>query len=253
MGEETLVQAAQVLPDAGAHHQAGTAAPEHRSGLVVLADVFLHLLEDASPAEGIAVAVYHSARRAGILESIPLIIREKLGTAGAAAGMAVHPLDERAQPAPGDFYVAVDEDVIIGLHFLQGAVVAARKAVVLVEADQRHLGEFLLHQFAGAVAGVVVGHIDAGIEPFARGQQARQELPEIVPGVVIQYDDRRFHYALKSTSVKARVGTSLLRQGRASSAAAARWLQRERKLPVMSISRTGCTRFPSLITKPSMP
>ena len=52
-------------------------------------------------------------------------------------------------------------------------------------------------------------------------------------------------YPLKSTSAKARVGTSLLWQGRASSPAASRRDHSVRKLPVISMPLTGRTILPS--------
>ena len=118
MGEETLVQAAQCVPDAGTDHEAGATAPENVRRMVVLSLIFLYLLQDAAPAEGIAIAVQHTACRSGVLERVALGVGEELGPAGTALGMAVHPFQQGFEPVFGDFYVAVDEDVIIGLYFL---------------------------------------------------------------------------------------------------------------------------------------
>ena len=252
MAEETLVQAAQGFPDTGAHQQAGAAHPQYIGRGVILAVVFFYFLEDASAAEGIAVAVHQAARRTGVFEGVALGIGDQLGPAGAAVRMAVHPVHQGLQPAFRHFDIGVDEQVIIGLQLRQGAVVAAREAVILVQLDERNVREFGLHKGGTAVGGGVVGHYHLGVQTGAGGHQAREKLPEVVLGVIIQYDNCSLQ-ALTSTLVKAREGMSLDRQGRASRAVARRFPQRVRKLPVMSSSRTGCTRWPPWMRKPSMP
>ena len=98
--------------------------------------------------------------------------------------------------------------------------------------------EFRGHHFKGAVLRCIIRHNHLGVKAFAGRNEPRQEAPEVLPGVEIQYDDCGLH-ALKETSLKARVGMSLERQGRASFAVATRLFQREMKSPVMSISLTG--------------
>jgi hypothetical protein len=94
----------------------------------------------SAPAERIAITVQEASRRAGVLKRTPIVVGQKLGTAGPALGMGVHPGDELAQPVGGDFYVGVDEDEIIGLHLREGAVVAARETVVLSRGIRRTCG-----------------------------------------------------------------------------------------------------------------
>ena len=253
MGEETLVQASEGLPYAGPHQQTGPANPEDVGGLIVLAMVFFYLLQDATPAEGVSVAVHEASGGPGILEGVPLVPGEELGPAGPALRVRVHPFQKGPQPTLRYLYVAVDEEVIIGLYHLERPVIPAGEAEVLLQLDDGNLGKMALQILLGAVFRGIIGHIYSRIQALAGGKKARQELPEVVLGVVIEYDNPYFHQALKSTSEKARVGTSFDRQGRASSAATSRWFQSVRKLPVMSISLTGCRRFPSLMTKPSMP
>ena len=61
-----------------------------------------------------------------------------------------------------------------------------------------------------------------------------------------------FH-ALQSIFENAKVGIILDMHKRASSAVAMRWFHRSMKLPVTSISRTGCVRRPFSKANPSMP
>ena len=99
--------------------------------------------------------------------------------------MAVHPFHERLEPVPGHFDVAVDEDEIIGLHLLQGTVVAAGESVVLVQYDERDFREVLLHESYGIIHGGVVGHYYLCVQPFAGGDEPGQELLQVIPSVVV--------------------------------------------------------------------
>ena len=252
MGEKPLVQPAECLPERSPHHEAGAAAPEYIGGLIILAMVLLHMLHEAAAAERIAVLVQKASGRAGILKRIPLVVGNELGTTGAAVRVGVHPLHQGMQPVPGNFDVGVDEDKVLCLYLCQGPVVAARKAVILIQLDEADIREHGFHEGDGVVVGSVVGHNDLRVQAFAGSDEPGQELAQVIPCVVIEYDNCGFH-ALKSISAKASVGMSLLRHGRASSAATRSLFHRSRKLPVMSISRTGCTFFPSFMRKPSMP
>ena len=193
VGEKTLVQAPQSLPHGRTHHQAGTAYPKDMGRGVVLAMVFFHLLENATPAEWVAVAVYQAARRAGVFKTVPFLVGDEFGSAGAAIGMAFHPIHQRLQPAFGYFYVGIDEHVIVGFQLGQGPVVAAGETVVPVQGNQLHLGELGLHQFYGTVGRCIVGHCHFGVQALAGGQQAGEELLQVVPGIIIQYDYCNFH------------------------------------------------------------
>ena len=192
--KKALVQAAQGLPDAGAHHQACPAHPKDGGRGVVLPVVFLQLLHYAPPAEWITVAVHQAARRTGILEGIPLRIGQQFGPAGSALRMAVHPRHQGPQPALRHFNVRIDEHEILRVDLLQHPVVASGEPVVAVQLNQRHLRELRLHHCRGTVRRGVVGHHHLGVQPFAGGDEPRKELPQVVLGVVIEYDDGRFRH-----------------------------------------------------------
>ena len=103
--------------------------------------------------------------------------------------MAVHPRHQRLQPAGRHFNVGVDEHIILRFDTLQRPVIPACKAVIPVQDDERHLREFRLHHCHRAVGGGIIGHNHLCIKFFTGFNEPRQELPQVVLGVVIEYDD----------------------------------------------------------------
>ena len=77
---------------------------------------------------------------------------------------------------------------------MEGPVVAPCEAEVLLQGYEPDLRELRLHHFGRTVSGSVVGHNDLCVKAFAGFNEPRQELPEVVPGVVVQYDNCGFKH-----------------------------------------------------------
>ncbi len=134
MGEEGAVEAAGGDVQPAAHEEAGARSPEDVGHAVVLPVVALARAEDAAAAVGIAVAVEVASAGSGVLEGVLVPVRQEFGLAGAAVGIRVHVVQERAVPAVGGGYVGVEEHhVLVAVGEGYGAVVALGEAVVLVE------------------------------------------------------------------------------------------------------------------------
>ena len=252
VGEEPVVQAAELFPEPAPDHQAGARHPEDIGRSVILAFVLLHLLHDTAPAERVAVAVQQAARRAGILKPGAVVPGQQLWAAGAAFRVGVHPGYQGLQPVFRHLDIGIDEDIILGFHLCEGAVVAPGEPIVLVQPDLPDGGKFLEEHLQGAVRRGAVGHDDFCVQPLRGGDEPGQEGLQVSLGVPVQYDDGGLH-ALQSMLSKAKVGINLDMHKRASSAVATRWFHRSMKLPVTSISRTGWVIRPSSKANPSIP
>ena len=149
MREKFGIESSKLLPYRSADHQAGSRNPEHPGGSVILTFVFFHSLEHAAPAVRKTVTVEPSAGGAGILEAAgalvaPFVASHKsvqLRSAGAALRMALHPRREGLQPVGADFYVGIEQHVVLRtVNLCQGLVVAPGKAEILPQRNLPHVG-----------------------------------------------------------------------------------------------------------------
>ena len=213
VGEESGVESSGVEIKLCRHHQGGSGGPEDFARVVILPGVGLHIREDASPAEGVTVAVYETARRTGILEFLGLAVTEYLGLACAAVGVRVHPFDKRVEPARGGFYVRVEQNGIsvpLLRRQSQGFVVPLGKPVVFGEEHELHFGEKLFQCGHGGVGRAVVGHDDTPHGGVGVGDYRRQVFAQKPVAVPVQYYDgcRWFHLLSSVVSLSAPSGVS---------------------------------------------
>lgn len=151
MGEEIVVEASRFGVEFAADEKARARGPENIAYVVVLAVVSLNGAENAAAAERIAVFVDESARCSGILKISPLVVGEKFGGAGRHIGVGIHIFGKRIEPALGNLDVGVQKHKVFSLNLFERFVVAARKAVVLVELQHFDSGELLAYQFNAVV------------------------------------------------------------------------------------------------------
>lgn len=157
--------------------------------------VCLKVGEDSAAAERVAVAVDEPSGRTRIFELVRLGDGEYLRLADAGVGMFLHKADEWLEPPFAHLYVGVQEHVVVGVNLLEGPVVAACEAVVLVELDPAYAGIVLLQPFQRAVGGSVVGYHYEG--PFVTGafDEGGEILPEHLQAVPVENDNSGIHRA----------------------------------------------------------
>ena len=116
--KEALVESANSPEVVTTYHQAGSGRPKHLHNVVVLSLVFLHGLEDAATAVGVAIAVDVASACSCVLEVVTGVLRQKLRLACCRLGMGVHEVDERTEPVFADFHIAVEKHIIRCAHLL---------------------------------------------------------------------------------------------------------------------------------------
>ncbi|OAV64828.1 hypothetical protein Barb4_03826 [Bacteroidales bacterium Barb4] len=197
MGKEAGVQSAGFPVNRRADKEAGTACPEYIGLRIVLPLVFLHDMQDAPSAKGVAVFIHVAAGGSGIFKAVPLPFRQYLRLYAGYGQIGVQHRQGGIQPAGGNLHIAVQQDDVFALYLLQCLVIAFRKAVVLIQRNQLHRRERGTKQCDGVVRRAVVRHDN--VRPFRRTvrQDGGEKLLQQCPSVPIQYDDRNcFHVLL---------------------------------------------------------
>ena len=104
------------------------------------------------------------------------------------------------------FHIAIEQNVIVGIHLLQGSVVALGKSVVLVQKDQLQGGILLPEKCHRIVGGSVVGHNHPS--SFAVGDYGREETLQHRAAVPVEYDDS---YAFHLLGIKIGISAGRVR------------------------------------------
>ena len=192
--EEAAVKPAHRLPVAHADEQGGTGGPEERDDGVVLPMVFLHHVEEAASAEGVAVPIDKSARPTGILKGVVCPLGPQFRLCRGHFGVSVHVGAQGAQPAFSGADVAVEQqvEIVAARGFLldapKGFVVAFGKSGVVGHLYETDRGEFLAQHLDRAVGGAVVGHDDFALRG-AVGQDGGEKTAEHFDSIPVEDDD----------------------------------------------------------------
>ena len=113
MCKEAGIKAAHLPIGLGADHQGRAGSPEDIGHRVVLPAVFLHGVEDAATAVGIAKAVKVTARSPGVLKVGAGVLGTQLGLAGCHLRMALHVVMQRLQPPLGCLHIGVEQKEVL--------------------------------------------------------------------------------------------------------------------------------------------
>ena len=103
--------------------------------------------------------------------------------------MGVHEGDGLADGLLADDGVGIEQQHILRLARPDGEVVGARKTEVVAAGDHLHLGEAGREIADGVVLGVVVHHIDLGVDAREGAAQADETLLQVVLDVVADDND----------------------------------------------------------------
>jgi len=148
--------------------------------------VLLSDLKDASAAERVAVAVDEATGCARVFETVGVGVAQHLWLARRHLGMALQIVAQRRHPAWTHLHIAVQQDVEVGFHMLQGLVVPAREAQVLRVPDDPHGRVVRTKPVHGPIGGGVVRHDHLRVRAGAchhAGQEAFQ------PGLAVPVED----------------------------------------------------------------
>ena len=108
---------------------------------------------------------------------------------GSRLRMGVHEGDGLADGLLADDGVGIEQQHILRLARPDGEVVGARKTEVVAAGDHLHLGEAGREIADGVVLGVVVHHIDLGVDAREGAAQADETLLQVVLDVVADDND----------------------------------------------------------------
>ena len=131
--KKVLVEPADCKIHVGAHHQSRPCRPEYFYNVVVLSTVFLHGVENAPAAIGVAVLVDESSGSPGIFELAAVGLLQQFGLACRHIAMGLHILVKRPEPFRRHFYIRIEKQRVFVAQLLYGAVIALGIAVVFRE------------------------------------------------------------------------------------------------------------------------
>lgn len=161
MGKETAIEATNFPIGSTGDEQGCACSPMDGYDGVILAVVGFYMIEDASATEGIAKAVDVTACGSCVLEVVGLSQGEEFGLAGSHVGMLLHVAEHGLQPVGlTDFHIAIEQEVVVGIHSTEGLIVTLGESIVLGERDDGYGGKLGVQYLEGVVGGGIVGHKD---------------------------------------------------------------------------------------------
>ena len=158
MSEESSVQSTCIPIVFGSNHHTSSSSPQDFLLIIILSIVTLHHIEDATTTERITILIQEATTSASVLKAILVIFGKQLRLASCHLRMGVHKLYQRSQPMMRNFYITVEQDIVLRLDLLQGTIVALGKAEVLFQDDGLHLRKLRLQQAHRLVGRTVVCH-----------------------------------------------------------------------------------------------
>lgn len=176
------IESPHFMKAARPYEQGGTAGPENRAAIVILAQVFLYRIKYPAPTKGVAPGIEPAPCSAGIFKLVALRIGKNAWLAGCNLRIGFHEPDHGLQPARLHFHIRIEQNIIISRNILQGPVVPSSIAPVLFHCYYAYLRILLRNPGTGIIRTGIIGqhYLIMGIAaPYYRRQKLLQYLTSI--------------------------------------------------------------------------
>ena len=221
VGKVVAIESAQAMEQLGTAAEGCTRDPKQVARIVILPVILLYYAQHAPATEGITQEVDIAARSAGILKLFGRYNTAQFRRTSRHVGMLLQALDERLDPATRGFDIGIQQDVIVRLDLLQCPIVPLGKAVIAIQRDQLDHRKIAPEQRHRTIRRAVIGYHDRDTRhPLDRLHDRREETPQVLLAVPVEYDDFSSRHVVYASSGGATTSTTRVRGGSSAPGAA---------------------------------